>query len=44
MTLINPALSRLREQPTHPEINPGDIELIEGLVSETKQDLLAILN
>lgn len=44
VSLINLALAGLREQSTHSEINPGDIELIEGLVSDTKQDLLAILN
>jgi hypothetical protein len=44
LLLINFALAGLREQSTHSEINPSDIELIEGLVSETKQDLLAILN
>lgn len=44
MALINLALAGLREQSTHSEINPSDIELIEGLVSTTKQDLLAIIN
>lgn len=34
----------LCEQSKHSEINPGDIEKIEDLVSETKQDLQAILN
>lgn len=44
MSLINLALAGLREQSTHSEINPSDIAIIEGLVSETKKDLLSILN
>lgn len=44
MALINLALAGLREQSAHSEINPSDIELVEGLVSTTKQDLLAIIS
>jgi hypothetical protein len=43
MALINLALAGLREQSTHSEINPSDIELVEGLVSSTKNELLAII-
>lgn len=44
MTLISLALAGLREQSTHSEINPEEIESIELLVGETQQELIAMLN
>lgn len=44
LSLIGLALAGLREQSAHSEINPEEIESIELLVGETKQELLAMLN
>ena len=44
LTLISLALAGLREQSSHSEINPEEVESIELLVVETKDELLAILN
>lgn len=44
LDIISLALAGLRDQSTHSVINPKEIESIELLVSETKQDLLAMLN
>lgn len=43
LTLISLALAGLREQSSHSEINPEEVESIELLVGETKDELLAIL-
>jgi hypothetical protein len=44
LSLISLALAGLRDQSTHSEINPEEIESIELLVGETKQQLIEILN
>ena len=44
LTLISLALAGLREQSSHSEINPEEVESIELVVVETKDGLLAILD
>lgn len=44
LSLISLALAGLREQSTHSEIKPEEMEHIELQVGETQQELIAMLN